>query len=464
MYACGQGSGSLNTELDKDAITRFIKSFSGNVILPGNAEYEVKRAAGGKNPDMDKHPSIIAVCKNDDDVLRSLDFALQHQLEMAVRSGNHSNMGWGSCQKGIVVDLSQLKGVSVEADAKRATVRAGMTASEILAATAPYGLAPVLGQCGSVGSGLVLGGGLGWLSGKYGATCDNLLAARVITADRQTVAVDANTNQDLFWAIRGGGGNFGIATSFEYQLHPVTAMLAGSFVYSSQKARSILRFFNEFMLAAPDELQADCYLNNDKCRVEFVYFGDLDKGELLLDQFRRFEKPDQDSVKRRSFSEVYTMSDGDGEAPCEFGSSKGTYIKKMTDEVIDFVLERKAQSPRACNVSFNFSHFMHGEVCRVPPAETAFELREPGGVHLAFWVTWQDAADTAACMTWHHETYAGLQAWSNGRIYANYMSTHGGPTAKAVYGTNLSRLVEVKKKYDPDNVFHLNQNILPQVM
>ena len=287
LYSCQQGSKSVSSGFDKNAINKFRKHFGGQIILPNDAQYEIKRQAGYINPGLDRHPSLIAICKDEQDVLKSIEFAQQHQLEIAVRSGNHSNMGWGTVENGIVVDLSQMKHVTINTDKKTAIVAAGATAAEILTATSVYGLAPVMGECGSVGSGLVLGGGLGWLSGKYGATCDNLLHARIITADLQALYTKKKVNDDLFWAVRGGGGNFGIATSFEYQLHPVNQILGGSFVYPISKARSILKFFNEFMSNAPDELQADCYLTSKECWIEFVYFGDLNSGESLLNQFRK---------------------------------------------------------------------------------------------------------------------------------------------------------------------------------
>ena len=237
-------------------------------------------------------------------------------------------------------------------------------------------------------------------------------------------------------------------------------MLGGSFFYPIGNANAIIRFFNEFMYTAPDELQADCYLTRDKCRVEFVYFGNLDAGERLLDNFRKFSMPEHDSVKRRPFSEVYDMP-GDLSAPFKFNSKKGTYIEQMSDDVIELVLNRLVQTPRRSSVYFDFSHYMHGEVCRIPPDDTAFELRKPGALHLVYRVTWLDPIDTAACIAWQNETFDNLQPYSGGRIYANYMSVPGGSTAKAVFGSNFTHLAQLKKKYDPNNIFHLNQNILP---
>jgi FAD/FMN-containing dehydrogenase len=462
LFSCQESSQSFSSVLDKSAIDKLRNVFGGQLILPNDAQYELKRRAGFINPDLDRHPALIAVCKDEQDVLRSLEFAQQHQLELSVRSGNHSNMGWGTVENGMVVDLSQMKSVTINTDKKTAIVSAGATAAEILAVTAAYGLAPVLGECGSVGSGIVLGGGLGWLTGKYGATCDNLLHARMITADIQTLHADAQVNHDLFWGIRGGGGNFGIATSFEYQLHPVNEILGGSFVYPISKARSILRFFNEFMSHAPDELQADCYVTRKECWVEFVYFGDLNKGESLLNTFRKFAKPEKDSLKRRLFSDVYTMEPGGDLGTDPYVSNKGSYIERLTDEVIDFVIKCVSQPPQSGNVFFDFSHYMHGEVCRIASDATAFELRQPGAAHLTYWLTWKEPSDAAACMTWHNNIFERLESYAGGRVYSNYMSTPGGANAKSVFGSNLPRLKQLKKKYDPRNVFHLNQNILPE--
>src|SRR5215472_13915511 len=294
--------------VDKDAINKLKSKLSGNLILTGDPGYDKARRVFALNPDTDKHPAIVAQCRSEEDVLRCIDFAHRQQMEVAVRSGNHSFLGWGSCDKGIVIDLSQMKSVAVDPAKRKVQVSTGNTAEEIWAATGTHGLAPVLGECGTVGAGLALGGGLGDLSGKYGATCDNLVAARVITADGRTLKTDAVTNEDLFWAIRGGGGNFGVATLIEYQLHPVGEVLTGRFVYPISKAKSVLRHFREFMATAPDELQAACVLmshHGGELSVQSVYTGNLDEGERLLDSFRKFQTPGQDSVKRISYREIY---------------------------------------------------------------------------------------------------------------------------------------------------------------
>ncbi len=231
MNSCGPFNKLLKLPIGSDALKRFKTNFNGHVVLPGDAEYEKLRRVRMWNPQSDKHPAIIAQCKNEQDILRCIDFAHQHHLEVAVRSGNHSFLGWGTTEGGLVIDLSKMKGVEFNPLKRTARVAAGTTSGEILAVTSQYGLAPVLGECGSVGAGLVLGGGLGWLSGKYGATCDNLISARVITAGGTSMTASENINPDLYWAIRGGGGNFGVATSFEYRLHPVREVIAGAYCY-----------------------------------------------------------------------------------------------------------------------------------------------------------------------------------------------------------------------------------------
>jgi FAD/FMN-containing dehydrogenase len=465
LEACVPRLKSWESSPDPDVISRFRKNFSGRTIIPGDKEYETARRVLSMNPEFDKHPAIVAQCKNEEDVLKCIGFAHEHELEVAVRSGNHSILGWGTCENGIVIDLSKMKGITVDPVKQTAQIAGGNTAEEILSATAHYGLAPVLGQCGSVGAGLALGGGLGWLSGKYGATCDNLISARVITADARALKTDIGTNGDLFWAIRGGGGNFGVATSLEYQLYPVSEVFAGKFVYPINKARVMFRFFAEFMATVSDELQADCYLNTGgrgNFTVQFVYSGNLNDGQQLLDAFRKFDTPDQDSVKRRAYSEVYNLNANEGNIPCPFRSVKGSYIDQLSDEVIDLILERFAKPPPSCELFFEFSHYMHGEVCRVAPDATAFDLRKAGAVHVVFWVQWKDPANAAACISWQNKTYDLLQQYSGGRSYSNMMSTKGEIAVKATYGTNYARLVQLKKKYDPRNVFHLNQNILPK--
>lgn len=456
---------TANAEIDRQAIEKLRIKFRGRLLLPSDPTYDIARTVFEMNPENDKHPAVIAQCTNEDDILRCIDFAHRQHLEVAVRSGNHSILGWGTCDKGIVIDLSRMKGIDVDPVKQTARVRAGSTAEEILATAAVHRLAPVLGQCGTVGAGLALGGGLGWLSGMYGATSDNVLGARLITADGRTLKTSAHAREDLFWAIRGGGGSFGVVTLLEYQLRPVGEVLAGNLVYPINKAKAVLRYFREFMASAPDELQADLYLkahDGGRVSMQCVYAGDLDHGERVVDTFRKFDAPDHDSVKRRRFAEIYKMNEDDTSNSCPFEYMKGCYVETLSDEVIETILETFAQRPVSCDVVFDLSHYMHGQVCRIAPGATPFDLRKAGAVHLGFWVQWKEQAQASACMAWSKKTYERLQRYSGGRIYSNYMSTTGEAAVKRVYGSNYPRLAQLKAKYDPQNFFHLNQNVRPK--
>jgi hypothetical protein len=453
----------LTSSVAPDAINNLRKKLSGRLISPGDSEYDSTRAVFAMNPETDKHPAAVAQCTTEEDVMRCIDFGHQHGLEVAVRSGNASFLGWGSCDKGIVIDLSKMKRREVDPVRRTGQVATGCTGAEILTSTAQHGLAPVLGECGNVGAGVALGGGLGWLSGRYGSVSDNLLSARVITADTRILKADSSTNEDLFWAIRGGGGNFGVATQFEYRLHPVSEAVAGILAYPVSKARAVLRSFREFMHAAPDELQGECLLGKRKGRisVQLIYTGDLERGEQLFDGFRKSSPPDQDSLKRRRFSTLYEMDGDNSSVSCPFGSFKGSYIERLSDEVIDLLVDRFEQPPQACDLLLVFGHYMHGQVCRVPGDSTAFQLRQPDSVHVSFSTHWKDPLDGPACISWQNRTFELLQPYSGGRIYSNYMSTKGELAARSIFGPNYERLGQLKRKYDPNNFFHLNQNVLP---
>jgi FAD/FMN-containing dehydrogenase len=465
LASCGRRLQRPATLADSDAFRRFRTSISGRVILPGDKDYDAARRVAWRNPATDKHPAVLALCERDDDVARCIEFARRHQLKVAVRSGGHSFMGWG-IGDGLVIDVSRMKTIAVDPVHQTLRVGAGVTADAMLGAAAKHGLAPVLGECGSVGAGLALGGGLGWLSGALGATCDNLLSARLIAAGADTATASAASNEDLFWAIRGGGGNFGVATSLEYRLHPIRQVLAGGFAYPVRDARSVIRLFRDFMSTAPDELQALVYLNSDhggSLMVVLVHAGDTTAGEAVVGQFRKLKTPQRDWVERRAYADTYTMppySDDTGPS-CDFHAIRGSYIESLSDGAIDVVVGRFTDAPPACAFGFDLDHYMHGRVCRVPPDSTAFELRAPGAVHLAFGAEWDLPERAEACIAWLDSTWTQLQPYAGGRMYANYMSVDGESAAKAAYGRNYTRLASIKRRYDPDNVFQGNLNIRP---
>lgn len=445
-------------------LERFRSKVAGRVIVPSDPAYDEAIRTAWWNPLTSKHPAIVVRCESDGDVRRCIEFAHEEALPLAVRSGGHSFLGWG-VGDGLVVDLSPLKSIEVDGTRRTLRVGAGVTAAEMLAVSAIQGLAPVLGECGTVGAGLALGGGLGWLSGSHGAACDNLLAARLITARAQSVTADEASNPDLYWAIRGGGGNFGIATSLEFRLHPVRDMVTGGFVYSAANATAVLRSFGEFMAAAPDPLQGAAYLESVKdgsVTVLFVHTGDPASGEKLMEGFRRDRRPEREWIQRRPYADIYAMLPFSEDGPsCTAHSVRGSYLERLSEDAIATVVERFRKAPPACAYGFAFDHYMHGQVCRVAPDATAFNLRASGGVPLAFGADWNAPEQANACVTWLDETWRQLQEYSGGRMYTNYISREGDVSARAAYGRNYSRLVSLKRRYDPDNVFQGNLNIRP---
>jgi FAD/FMN-containing dehydrogenase len=451
-------------EVDPARIRKFRSSLKGRLILPGEKDYETARRVMTWNPLTDKRPAMIAQCARKEDVVRCVEFAHRHNLPVAVRSGGHSYLGWGTCDDGLVIDLSLMRETSIDASKRVARAGGGVLAYNLVARAGRHRLAPVTGDCPTVGvSGLTLGGGLGWLSGKHGAVCDNLISAELVTADGRTLVASEDRNPDLFWAIRGGGGNFGIATSFEYRLHSVGEVLAGGYVYRLSDARAVLRFYRDFMATAPDELAALTYLvvANDRWLTLIVcYSGDVKRGETLLRPLRTIANPVRDTVQARPYVETFTMPPWGETIPTAYSSTKGCYLRELSDDVIDIALDRFARTSLPGS-AMGFDHYMHGAVCRTAPEATAFELRAPGALHV--WVVsgWREASEAVRAMAWVDDTWNALQPYSGGRTYANFLSTEGEAAVKAAFGANYPRLAVIKRKYDPTNFFRRNQNIRP---
>jgi FAD/FMN-containing dehydrogenase len=456
------GGGS---ELDPAVVKKFGASLKGRLILPGDVAYDGARRVFFRNAATEKRPAMIARCSGVEDIARCIDFARQHDLPAAVRSGGHSTLGWGTCEGGIVIDVSALKSIRIDPVKRTVRAGAGLQAQELVSAAGRYQLAPVLGECPTVGvSGLTLGGGFGWLSGKYGAACDNLLSADLFTFDCRSVIASAGNEPDLFWAIRGGGGNFGIAASFEFLLHPVNAVLAGGIKYPFSEARAVLRFYRDFMAAAPDELQALAHLpgvGDRSLNIVVCYSGDLNEAEKVIRPLLAFTTPLHDTVKRRPYGETFTMPLYHEGNPARFRAAKNCYLEHLSDSAIDVVVDRFAHRPQA-GCALGLDHYMHGAVCRVAPDSTALELRTPGAVHV--WITsgWDDPMMANTSIAWVNSAWEALKPFSGGRIYANYLSVEGEEAVKGAFGKNYPKLVAIKNKYDPTNFFKLNPNIPPQ--
>jgi hypothetical protein len=370
-----------------------------------------------------------------------------------------------------VLDLSRrLIDISIDPARRIARVGGGVQAQALAAAAARHGLAPVLGECATVGAaGVTLGGGLGWLSGKFGASCDNLLSAGLITSDGRAVTSSAVSHTDLFWAIRGGGGNFGVVTQLEYRLQTVGEVVAGGFAYPLPMARSVLRFYREFMAEAPDELQAIAYLSPTAGGMVNVVMVCLDGGtaERTAARFRSLAMPARDTLRQKSCSETFTATllpelESTATVPAfPFRIDMGVYLTVLSDEAIEVALERFALAPPGSECRIGFDHYMHGAVCRTPTDATAFELRQPHALHSWVSARWRDRGDANRPMTWAAETWKLLQPFTGERLYSNYTSFEGPSAAQRTFGSNLPRLIAAKKKYDPGNFWKRNQNIQP---
>ena len=438
----------------------------GTLVQPGDAAYDAARSVFYRNAWTDLRPRLVARCASAEDVVRCVEFAERHGLPLAVRSGGHSFSGWGTVDRGLVVDTSPMQSISVDPANRVVRAGAGVLGGTLVAATHAHGLAPVTGECPMVGiGGLTLGGGVGFLSGLHGAVCDNLLSAELVMADGRRLTASAEANEELFWGIRGGGGNFGVATSFEYRLHPIDTVTAGVLVFPLDDARKVLRFFRDFMAGAPDGFQplAAIFGGATPSLVLFLFWaGEEAAGETLIRPLRAIASPVADTVRRMSYPETFPEYMGDYvEARKGRGTQLvGSYLPQMPDEAVDLVLERIAAAPGP-GVAIGLDHYMHGAVCRTPPEATAFELRAPGALHVWIDSHWGDAAEGETMNRWTNETWTALQAFSGGRAYANYPGAEAVPAVPAVYRDSRARLTGLKRSCDPGNLFSRNFNIPP---
>ena len=453
-----------SSDLSPGAIDRLRTKLKGRLIVPTDLSYESARRVFYWNAATERKPRVIVQCAHEEDALRAVEFAQRHELEVAARAGGHSHLGWG-CSNGLVIDLSGMKGIAI--DPSRRTVRAegGVLSGEVARAAGRHRLVPVLGQCPGVGaSGVMLGGGLGWLSGLHGASCDNLLSARVVTADGRVLAADRERNPDLFWALRGAGANFGVTTSFECQLHPLGPVTGGDIHYSVRDARVVLRFFRELMDEAPDAFQATLNLSPGErgVFVSLCHCGSENEAERTLRSLRAIAAPTKEFVKRQEFAGLAerpaATNPTDTPVPA-FRGIQTIYRDRLSDDLIDVIVDRLRQA--SPDVIMGISHYMHGQVCRVAPSATAFPLREAGGLNVRLAYTWNDPATGQRLTQWADESMRLLRPKADERIYANFQTYEASSGAAAVYGENLSRLAGIKSKYDPKNFFRRNSNISP---
>ena len=439
----------------------FQASVRGAIIRPGEAHYDSARKTW--NGMIDKRPALIARCTGVADVIAAVRFARDHDLLAAVRGGGHSLPGFSVCHGGMVIDLSPMKGLRVDPSKRTAVAQAGLTWGEYDRETQAFGLASTGGVISTTGiAGLTLGGGIGWLMRKYGLACDHLRSVDVVTADGQFLTASAMEYPDLFWGLRGGGGNFGIVTSFEYQLHPVGPVLAGMVIHPVARARDVLRFYREFTPTAPDELTSYVFMLTTPERVPVVaimccYCGDLSAGERVLRPLRTFGPPLADEVKPMPYQALQSLLN-DAYPAGLYSYYKSHNLLRISDELIDTMIDCFARVPSPMS-ALGLEQF-GGAVSRVGAEDTAFRHRDVA-YDIAILGEWADRGTSAVNVQWVRDVASVTAPFSTGGVYVNFLGEEGEDQVKAAYGSHYQRLVALKRKYDPTNFFHLNQNIKP---
>ncbi len=441
------------------SVQEFVKGFRGEVVLPTNEGYDEVR--GVFNGMIDRRPALIARCVNTHDVVRSVRFAREHDLLVSVRGGGHSVAGHGVCDGGMMIDLSLMKGVEVDAKNRVAKAGPGVRLGEFIVETEKYGLVSPTGTVSDTGlAGLTLGGGYGYLSGKYGMALDNLLSAEVVTADGRVLMASADEHADLYWALRGGSGNFGIVTSFELKLHPVTQVLGGMLIHPFEHAGEVLRFYREVAASAPDELTTYAALattpdGHQAVAITPCYCGPIEEGERIIAPVREFGAPIADLIRPMKYSEMNTLIDA-ANPPGMQNYWKGNLLRELSDGIIDAIIEHAARVPSPRSIVLIDQ--LHGAASRVAPSETAHAHRDTrhGVMTMSMW---EDPADAETNIAWTRGLSAALEPFASGGVYVNGAYEQ---RPFAAYGANYDRLVEVKTAYDPTNFFRHNQNIRPK--
>lgn len=448
--------------------------FRGELLQPGDDGYETARRIW--NGAIDRRPGLIARCTGVADVLAAVRFARERNLVVAVRGGGHNVAGTAVCDDGLVIDLSPMKGMRVDPAARTARAEPGLLWGEFDRETQVFGLAGPGGIVTHTGiAGLTLGGGIGWLMRRHGLTCDNLRSADVVTADGRFVTASAMENPDLFWGIRGGGGNFGIVTSFEFQLHPVgPTVLAGPVFYPAARAGEVLRLYRDYARAAPPELTTILSLRHAPA-VPFLpehlhgkpviaiivcHAGAIEAAERVVAPLRRFGPPLVDLIKPTA----YTAHQGLFDATVPHGLHyywKSDFLPELTDEVIETLIAHAWTAPS--RKSFTIIFQLGGEVRRAAESDTAFGNRD-AAYALNINSVWESPEDAEPQIQWARRYWEAVHPLSAGRVYMNFLGSEGEDRVRAAYGARTyERLVALKNTYDPTNFFRLNQNITPTV-
>jgi len=448
-----------------DAAAELANAFSGQLLKPADAGYEEARKV--HNGLVDKRPALIARCRGVADVVDAISLTRKLGLEVAVRGGGHNVAGRATIDGGLMIDLAPMKGIHVDPKSRTARVQGGVTWAELNRETQLHGLAVTGGVVSSTGiAGLTLGGGLGWLMGKYGLALDNLRSVELITAEGKILRASKDEEPDLFWAVRGGGGNFGVVTSFEFQLHPVGPTVTGGLIaYPFDRARDLLRFFRDSTSSLPDEhmifgglIHAPGGSGAKLAAMVTCHCGSLASGEKAMRSLREFQSPVVDALGPMPYGQLNGMLDA-AYPKGALNYWKSSFLSQLSDDAIDTMIDSFAQCPTPMG-QLLLEHF-HGAATRVGVTDTAFPHRSEGYNFLVLG-EWMERADNDRCIAWARETYSRMKPFMASGRYVNYLADDetGEPVA-AAYGPNYRRLQQLKAKYDPANLFRMNQNILP---
>jgi FAD/FMN-containing dehydrogenase len=453
----------MNTSLDEAAFQALRAGLRGELLRPGDDHYETARQVW--NGMIDRKPALLVRCAGVADIITAVNFARTHNLLVSVRGGGHSVTGNAVCDGGLMIDLSPMKGIRVDPVRRTARAEPGLTWSEFDHETQAFGLATTGGIVPTTGiAGFTLGGGLGYLMRRFGLTCDNLLSVDLVTAAGQLLTASETENADLFWGVRGGGGNFGIVTSFEYRLHAVGPTVLGGFIFHPfPRAKEAFQFYREFTKTSPDELITHIALATSPDGhpvVAFIlcYSGPLEKGEEVIRPLREFGSPVADMVGPMPYGAVQALG-GPLYPPGRLNYWKSSFLKDLSDDAFETMLAQFAIVPSPFSAAL--LEELGGAVSRVGRDETAFGERS-APYSLIITSEWIDPAESEKNIQWARDFWEAMQPFVSEGVYVNYLGTEGEDRIKAAYGpAKYQRLVALKNKYDPTNFFRLNQNIKP---
>lgn len=454
----------------------FAVQLQGSVILPGDPDYDQFRKVW--NGMIDRYPAIIVRCETVGDVVASVNFAREHELLVSVRGGGHNVAGHATNDGGIVIDLSPMKAIEVDPERRIAHAQPGVTWGELDRATQVYGLAAPGGEVSETGiAGLTLGGGMGYLRRKHGLSADNLVAVEMVTADGQLVTADDKHNTELMWGLRGGGGNFGIVTKFSYRLHEVGPQIAGATVmYPLDNARELLHAWRAFTQSAPDKVSSAFMIwgippvpdffpeelhSQNVVILDAPYAGDPQAGTAVVQPLRELAEPLLDLSGTQSYVEMQSSFDALAPAHVQRSYWKSLNARELTDELIDRIIAHGRTRPSP-QILFVIRH-LGGVMGRVPAEATAFGDRG-AQYNISIDSTWIDSADDERNIAWTRMVWDDLRPYSDGGVYLNFpgFQEEGLALMRAQFGKNYTRLAALKRRYDPTNLFRLNQNITPE--